>query len=431
MDNQNTLGVITAIVAFIIAIITYIATDSLLLALCFGFLVSFVIIYVAVNITSKRDAKRRAKAVERELQEERKKREALNQSAQTGSWEFPAEDFYTILRDAKLTDLNSAYAEQKAKAVAEELIEKAGILRINATGYLQSNKLKEFWQTGEKLVREKENKKIAESKCPRYATPTEKEQRFIDRATALSVLTGCSKRVKMLEYEIEDMDEQIQALSQGEEAMRTLSNAMWDQQKKEGDWAIAGGIANGIAGPAAGMLAASQVMANNQKIQQHNEMMRRTSSNILSGMSGISSDRKSLVELKSKALRRQQEAKRKIALPGHSSNDIWKHIQAGKNKIVKSETGVLHISLAVRIEEPFVLDVPKGVGTVLDGTLKAEVWFDNKNLGTAYFPLPVDGISVNRTTSIELDAMLAKSVEFDGAYTLKLADSHNLWIMEA
>lgn len=203
------------------------------------------------------------------------------------------------------------------------------------------------------------------------------------------------------------------------------------QQKKEGDWAIAGGLADGLAGPVAGFMAASQVMENNREIQRHNEAMRNTSREILSGVVKASQNRYAIESQKEQAEARCEEAKEKISLSTPNTAEIWNHIQVGEYQIKKAESGVLHISLPVHIETPFVLDVPANVKTVVDGTLKAEVRFENKLVGTVNFPLPLYGIPTNMTAEVTLDGMLDRSVAFNGEYTLKMLDSHNLWIMEA
>lgn len=97
----------------------------------------------------------------------------------------------------------------------------------------------------------------------------------------------------------------------------------------------------------------------------------------------------------------------------------------------KNPSGVLAVSMPISLKEPFVLDVPNDVCMVVDGVLKAEVWFEDKRVDSVFFPLPMYGIPTNMTAEIILDGMCGRSVEFDGEYTVKIADTQNLWIMEA
>lgn len=68
---------------------------------------------------------------------------------------------------------------------------------------------------------------------------------------------------------------------------------------------------------------------------------------------------------------------------------------------------------------------------VVDGTLSGEIRMGNRVVGSVWIPLPLYGIPTNMTEKVTLDAMCERCVEYDGRYTLKLAESQNLWIMEA
>ena len=76
-------------------------------------------------------------------------------------------------------------------------------------------------------------------------------------------------------------------------------------------------------------------------------------------------------------------------------------------------------------------DVPDDVDTVVDGTIKGEVWFEDSFVDEVIFPLPLYGIPSNITEEVTLDGMCGRSVEYDGKYTVKITDNQNLWIMEA
>jgi hypothetical protein len=68
---------------------------------------------------------------------------------------------------------------------------------------------------------------------------------------------------------------------------------------------------------------------------------------------------------------------------------------------------------------------------VVDGTIKGKVYFEDKLVGDVIFPLPLYGILSNNTVEVTLDGMCGASVEYDGEYTVKIVDHHNLWVMEA
>lgn len=365
--------------------------------------------------------------------EKQEKQDAIDKTIFDGTWEFPVEKLYRECKKANVTQMDNEFSRQKVRQNAEILIKEASPnISLDKCGhYLALEQLSKFLEEGRKCAGKADARLLAAQKTPRNASPGDGEKTFIQRADLVSGLTGNQKRVKMLSDLIQDLNGQIEAIKQGEEAMKTLGMIYMQQQKKEGDWAIAGGIADGLAGPVAGFMAASQVMENNREVRRHNEAMRNTSREILSGVVKTSQSRYAIESQKEQAEERCKEAKGKISLSTPDSAEIWNHIQVGRYQIKKAGSGVLHIALPVHIETPFALDVPANVKTVVDGTLKAEVRFEDKLVGTVNFPLPLYGIPTNMTAEVTLDGMLDRSVEFDGEYTLKMSNSHNLWIMEA
>lgn len=297
--------------------------------------------------------------------------------------------------------------------------------------YFQKERMEQLLLEGKQIVDDVNRAELEAKKTPKDVTPSETEQVFLQRVSQISALYGNEKRVKMLDDLDLDLAIRIAKLKEGEEALKTLGMIYLDQQKKEGDWAIAGGLAQGLAGSAAGYMAASQVIENNREIQRHNAAMRNASLNILSGIPSAVSNREELQKERELVCQKRAEAQEKIVLSSPAASEIWNHLHAGKYEIKKAKSGVLKIALPVCIKTPLALDIPANVATVIDGTLQAEVLFEGKSVGVVNFPLPLYGILTNMTAEVTLDGMLDRSVEFNGEYTLKMLDSHNLWVMEA
>ena len=78
---------------------------------------------------------------------------------------------------------------------------------------------------------------------------------------------GCSERFGYMKFLYQD-GKMKSAEKTAEKSMKILTDAVRNsaQQTKESNWAIAGGIASGLAGTGAGIMAAADTMANNQKI---------------------------------------------------------------------------------------------------------------------------------------------------------------------
>lgn len=434
-----------------------------------GFFVLWFGLYIKSNANKEMDNIKTAENMRENAEKKRNEKIwEIEKQLRTGKWTFPAENFYRCCKENNILQLDNEFAYVKAQKLAESCIREElaqreaeidadtrhSLVSLKSMGkeeyilerfsvtlssmnssefssYIRKECLERYLTEGKKLADSADQEELARQKTIKAATPNLPEKTFLQRTSKISYLRGSNKRVKMLDDLVSDLSEKIVAIQQGEEAMKTLGMLYMQQQKKEGDWAIAGGIADGLAGPVAGFMAASQVIENNREVRRHNEIMRNTSRDVLSGSLSLSSNRYELERQKKQTEERCKEAKEKITLSKPNAAEIWNHIQVGRYQIKKEKTGVLHVALPVHIETPFALDVPANVKTVVDGTLKAEVRFEDKLVGTVNFPLPLYGIPTNMAAEVTLDGMLDRSVEFNGEYTLKMLDSHNLWIMEA
>lgn len=357
----------------------------------------------------------------------------INQEVTEGKWDFPVEEFYLLCCENNATVLNNEFSIRKATQIAEQVIKKASsdIDLANCTEYLKKESLEAFLNKGQRLAQKAKEREILAQKQPQNANPNEQEMTFIKRASELVSLSGCNKRVKMLSNLLDDYDRQIQAMCEREEALKSMSHFYLSQQQKEPSWAIMGGIAEGIAGPAAGIMAASETIANNTKIREHNAAMQQASKSALGGTIDLSFQKRDLEEKRAHIYQQLEKAREKIILSKPTKEEIWKNINMGKATVVKAPSGVLHVSMPISLKAAFELDAPDNVKLCVDGVICAEVWFDDTLVDSVYFPLPLHGIPHKRTWEITLEGMCNKSVEYNGEYTIRIADRQNLWVMEA
>lgn len=380
------------------------------------------------------EEKRGRQALEEKTRRENEEREAIQQSAKNGTWVFPSEKFYQQCTEEKIVNTFGEYGFKKAKAIAEQLIREACPEADMSCfqNYLTGEKLQVFLETGKSQAEQTAKKKLEESKRVREADADSYEAIFMHRSSAVAALTGCQKRVQMLTDLISDYDEEIQKLKDGEEAMKQLAMIYTGAQKKESDWAILGGAANGIAGPVASAAVIWDTMKKNGEIAKYNEGMRKASMDVLSGTVSVAGNRIKAEEEQDNVKVRLEEAREKITLSKPDANEIWNNIHIGQNYSVKRyDSGVLHVSISLGFLRSFALNVPQGVHMVVDGTIRANVTMDGIDIGTAEFPLPLYGIPCEADAMVTLDGMCGWSTEFQGKYSLHFADQQNLWIMEA
>lgn len=359
--------------------------------------------------------------------------EDLNHQVREGKWQFPCEAFYRQCSEEKVLQLNNEFSIIKAKQIATKIIQKANadIEISNCDKYLSIEALTQFLADGKKLADRADFVKYEQQKQPRNAQPTDAEKIFLKKAEELSMLFGRDKRVAMLTDLVHKYGAKIQAMREGEQALKQLGMLYVEQQRKETSWSIMGGIAEGIAGPAAGVAVAVNTMANNARTREYNAAIRRASMDILSGAPKLAGDRYQLEEEVKDIHQKLTPALSKVTLSKPNASDIWNNMSVGTCIVNKTNSGVLMISMPVSLKKPFDLDVPEGINMVIDGTIKGEVWFDDTYVGNVFFPLPIFGIMNNSTVEITLDGMCGRSVELNGDYSIKLADNQNLWVMEA
>lgn len=363
----------------------------------------------------------------------RKKTEEFNLFVKEGKWTFPAEECYRRCSENHVTKLTNEFEYEKVKAITEQLIREtcpeADLACFQQ--YLTKESLQKYMRQGKPQVEKAAQAKLEESKKIRSANATAEEAKFIRRAGALSDKTGCDKRIAMLNDLLEDCDKRIQELRDGEEAMVRLGMIYAGMQKKEKNWAAIGGFAEGLAGPAAGIMAATDAMRDNNEIRRYNEEMRQASMDIMKGAFNSSSDRYKLEKEKGNIQKKIEEAKTKVSLTKPTAKEIWKHFRVIDLKVFKGKSGVLQCTVSLCQDDPFHLNVPEGVNMVVDGTLMCDIWMDGKYGGAAIFPLPLYGIPCNTSSMVTLDGMCGNSMEYDGQYKMEMKKEQNLWIMEA
>ena len=376
-----------------------------------------------------------SRTLEKKIRQEYEKCEAISQSAKNGTWAFPTEKFYQCCAEQKAVNILNEYGFNKAKTIAEQLIReecpKADMSCFQT--YLTKEKLQEFLDAGKPLAELTAKKELSQKKQVRFAKAYPYEATFIKRATAVSRLTGNKKRVKMLTDLLNDCDDRIQKLRDGEEAMKQLAMVYAGAQKKESDWAILGGAANGIAGPVASAAVIWDTMKKNGAITKYNEGMRQASADVLSGTFAVADDRYKVEKERENVKQRLDEAKGKVSLSNPDTKEIFDsfRVDTQYGKVTKNDSGILECALDIQLKKPLVLDVPEGLNMVVDGTIRAKVMMEEIYVGDVDFPLPIYGIPCDMTKSVTLDGMCDRSMEYDGKYTLELAEEQNLWVMEA
>lgn len=400
----------------------------------------FAAAYYMLSNTPQERERREKKKLEKQQQllaEEKSQREKLYQNAQRdeimrGEWVFPSKEFYLKCKDANFIELNNEYSIKKAETLAFDFIKKAvpDIDKNSCLAYLSVEQMKHFISIGEKQHRDAEEARIQKMKQPRYANPTTQEKAIIERASTLRTLKGIAKRKQIYLDSISDYARKISDAREGQQAMRTLGTAYLGQQKKDTSWAVMGGIAEGIAGPAAGVAVALDTMANNARNQAHNEIMAKTATDLYMRADDMSTTISNLEKSRSDLVKECSELSNKVVLSNPTAEEIWRSIQILDTDVKRNDSGVLEVNVYLWIKHPISVNAPENVPFVVDGTLTGIVFYEDTPIGTVHFPLPCYGLPINTNRDFTLKGLCNRSVEYPGTYTVKFEDTQNLWVME-
>jgi len=155
--------------------------------------------------------------------------------------------------------------------------------------------------------------------------------------------------------------------------------------EKESDWATIGGLASGIAGPAAGLAAAVDTMNNNQRIREENEKKRQDQRNLESWID------KAKKADESSPMLAELEEKYTVFYDLSSAQIMEKFLIIKSSYVIDSDTG----AITVIVELGKIMDKVRTPGKNImcfDGSIKAKITdSDGNHSGDAYLVFPQNG----------------------------------------
>ena len=274
-----------------------------------------------------------------------------------------------------------------------------GILCLIAAGiwthYIKNVAPKRAAQEKERVAQEKKQKKLSE------------QAHLENKQKTLAHMEGLEKYHKM------DVDE-AREYQEGIAAMRQLGVIVQNSvyQEKESDWAVLGGIADGIAGPAAGIATAVNVMQDNARIRAENAERRDWGARQNAHMQELANQ----AAQKSKNALTMSQLERKYAADlSWSPSTLLSFLTIERSQAeVDSETGAVTVEVSWRQYDPKIC---------IDGALRAVLYTDqDKCAGCAYLVFPKNGTASLKGT---LSGICAYPKASD-SYTVRI-EPFNLW----
>lgn len=367
------------------------------------------------------------KAMEKaEIERQRLER---NRLASEGKWQAPAQ-LFADCEAVGIESLSNDFYVQKVTLIVKQYLSADGIDEQYWPPYLSSDGLRRVFRLSkDQHNREKHQQRLEQEqleRTPTLGTPDEAQQLALVTASAVKPLYGVEKRIYYYNQQIQILEGSIDSLRTARNSLDRYTEGVNSGKylQKEGDWAIAGGIASGIAGPGAGVMAALDMQNHNNAVQQHN-----TRAINLSLQASLASDNISeTIGIKRKMSNELSETikqtKLKVVLPD-STESIFEQCLVTVDSI-NSENGLLCVSAT--IDNAATPNVPDNTAMVVDGTLTAKIYDGDLFVGEAILPLPQDGIPCNESSTIT--GLCEYSLPGEHTYRAEITPN-NLWLMEA
>ena len=251
-------------------------------------------------------------------------------------------------------------------------------------------------------------------KLNKLSEKKKEEQALCFKLNKYSDLHGKEKKNKMLTDKMHELLEKAKLLDEGARML------MKSTQQREKDWALWGGVADGIAGVGAGVMTALEIQTQNAQIRAENEARRAAALPAYYNITNNASQNRS----NASKIQKELLLLREKLVSDMPAEDVFHKLRFENTSIEISETGAFTVSATVSPKEKLFIygDVP----AVADGTIIAHVFENGKEIGKAYMVLPVDGVS--KQTGII--GMSLSEANIGQKHTIEFS-ADNLWLMEA
>ena len=290
-----------------------------------------------------------------------------------------AMQFYDECRKIDLSDFTSEKNIARAEA----------IVKAHHCGEVSDYAV--FYELGAKYSKELNDKVASEEKQERVSKLTEEEKKKSDELNKYANKTGNDKTIAILGEELSSLISQKKALENfGSTSTQLLS-------KKEKDWAVAGGIASGIAGGAPGVATALDIQAQNAEIRAHNNQVRTDAAKAQMYINSSGA----IERLAGQIAEKQEELdKEKIKLVGKiAPEELVKKLTFADTKAEISEAGSVYVDVKISMQDRLM--IYEDVVARIDGTVCAVVSKDGREISRVALVLPKYGISTGESCDVQ------------------------------
>ena len=406
-------GLLFGIVIMLIGLAITLGDMAVGMAVAFVGVIITVSSFLLMTKHSKNDMKCREEERAEELRLERL-------SWADGTWEMPLDVFEEDCAKCKISNIASEANYQKAKLIAETLMDRIGIPKEHQMQYATREKLSQYLaeinrkkQTAAQIETER---KIAALRIEE--AEMEKEfNRYADCVGREKSICYCNEQIAYNRHVIAQCDAEISRICGNAADIHTKGT------QKEHSWAILGGIANGIAGGAAGLAVAIDVERQNQAKRQHNAQL---TSDVITLAALETKDfrvRKAGAQSNIESWTRELESAKLLLIDDRNETDLLSKLHLNVLSVENSITGAVKIQIEVNATPD--LHIYDNVPAVVDGSVAVLLKIGEKVVGTTVASIGYEGAYKRHN----IDCICTSISEQAENYKIEFAP-HHLWLVE-
>ena len=406
-------GLLVGIVIMLVGLAITLGDMMVGLAIAFIGMIITVSSFLLMTKHSKNDLKCRE-----EEQAERLRLERLSWA--DGTWEMPLDKFEQECDKCKISSIANEANYQKAKLIAESLMDRVGIPKEHQTQYATKEKLSQYLdeinRRNHVAAQLEMDKKVAGLRIEEAAME-EEYKRYADCIGREKSICYCNEQIAYNRHIIAQCDAEISRICGNAADIHTKGT------QKEHSWAILGGIANGIAGGAAGLAVAIDVERQNQAKRQHNAQL---TSDVITLAALESKDfraRKTSAQSSIGRWTQELESSKLLLIDDRNETDLLSKLHLNVLSVENSLTGAVKIQIEVNATPD--LHIYDNVPAVVDGSIVVLLKIGEKVVGTTVASLGHDGAYKRHN----IDCICTNMSEQAENYKIEFAP-HHLWLVE-
>lgn len=291
-----------------------------------------------------------------------------------------------------------------------------------AAKYFKTFDLEEIFAEGKTLHEEK----ILREKNAARAKAEAEDRKAHAELTKYADLRGREKTIRMLDGKLKDATATV---NKYRTILNNLQNGIGTSAEREKSWGIAGGIAEALAGPAAGVAAALDVQNENAEIRQRNEA--RTKADIAyyhKISTAFYPEIKKHERIMEDATKKLEKAQTML-IREETPEACFARIHFSREEVTISDGGSALVKVFAQTD-PFTIF--EDTLAVVDGTITAHILHENQEVGQAILVIPECGIASGykaHKRGVWLSGMALFCCDADKAYTVTFSP-RDLWAAE-